>query len=341
MSAMTSTISRSRPRALSAMLVTVALAVAGCSGSLPGGDDDPDDQSTAAGASLSGRWPLTGLPASGAAPRHPVMVVKIDNTSSSRPQVGLGQADLVAEELVEGGVTRLAVFYYSKLPRTVGPVRSIRATDIGIVKPANAALVASGGAPPTVRRVKQAKIRTLTEGAAGYYRDGGRTSPYNLFNRLPKLAATLKSARTPDSYFPWGDEKDFPAGQRASGLSAQFSTSHTTNWRYRRGSYLNVNSQAKPNDQFSPKTVLVLRVRIGDAGYRDPAGNPVPETRFTGKGQALVFHGGKVVRGTWRKAGLDATVSLETKGGKELSLPAGRVWMELVPVNGGNVTIRR
>ena len=38
----------------------------------------------------------------------------------------------------------LAVFFYQHVPRLVGPVRSMRATDIGIVKPAKAVLVASG-----------------------------------------------------------------------------------------------------------------------------------------------------------------------------------------------------
>ena len=85
---------------------------------------------------MQGTWPLTGLPAKGPAPDHPVYVVKIDNTESSAPQVGLSKADLVTEELVEGGLTRLAVFFYSASPTQVGPVRSMRASDIGIVKPA-------------------------------------------------------------------------------------------------------------------------------------------------------------------------------------------------------------
>ena len=76
-------------------------------------------------------WPLTGLEREGDAPKHPVIVTKVDNTSSSAPQVGLGAADMIVEELVEGGYTRLASFFYSKLPKAVGPVRSMRASDIG------------------------------------------------------------------------------------------------------------------------------------------------------------------------------------------------------------------
>jgi hypothetical protein len=54
----------------------------------------------------------------------------MDNTVSSRPQVGLSKADMVVEELVEGGLTRLAVFYYSHLAGIVGPIRSMRASAV-------------------------------------------------------------------------------------------------------------------------------------------------------------------------------------------------------------------
>ena len=60
--------------------------------------------------------------------------------------------------------------------------------------------------------------------------------------------------------------------------------------------------------------MLVLRVKVGDAGYRDPAGNPVPETKFIGKGQAMLFHDGRLVRGTWTKAALDAPLKLSHQG---------------------------
>ena len=327
-----------RVRVLCLLALAGALVLASCSGSPTG--DGPRTQSTAAGALLTGRWPLTGEPAKGAAPKHPVMVVKIDNSTSSSPQVGLGAADLVAEELVEGGLTRLAVFYYSRTPGTVGPVRSFRATDIGIVQPADAVLVASGGAPPTVRRMREAGVRTFTEGAPGYYRDASRPELYNLFMNLPKLARTLKSPAPPDSYFPWGNAENFPKGKPARKLAVRFSPSHTTSWEFRGGKYVNLNSYARAGGQYRPDTVLVLRVRIGDAGYRDPSGARVPETKLTGKGEALVFHGGKVVRGTWSKRGLDAPVDLTTKRG-DLPLPPGRVWMELVPANGGSVNITR
>jgi hypothetical protein len=267
------------------------------------------------------------------------MVVKIDNSANSRPQIGLSKADLVTEELVEGGSTRLAVFFYQHVPTLVGPVRSMRATDICIVRPAQAVLVASGGAPPTVARVKAAGITTFTEGATGYRRDSSRPAPYNLFMGLKELAKKIRAKETVSSYLPFGPESALPKGHPARGLAAVFSGGHTTRWTYDGGTYADPGSFAAQGDRFRPDTVLVLRVKVGDAGYKDPAGNPVPETKFDGSGPALLFHGGRVVRGTWSKS-LTSTITLRTKAGA-LKVPAGHTWIELVPVNGGKVSITR
>jgi hypothetical protein len=270
-----------------------------------------------------------------------VLVTKIDNSVDSRPQVGLRKADLITEELVEGGITRLAVFFYQQLPDVAGPVRSMRASDIGIVKPAHAVIVASGAAPPTLARLRYNKITFFGGSGPGYYRDGSRIAPHNLMVRMPELARTLrKKAIVPASYLPWGKASDFPATTPATSIQASFSRSTTTDWRFRGGKYVNTNSNAAAGDRFNPDSVLVLRVREGDAGYLDPAGNKVPETLYFGKGPALLFHDGKLERGTWTKSSRKAPVKLSTTTGSTMKVPAGHVWVELLPKDkfGGKVT---
>jgi Protein of unknown function (DUF3048) N-terminal domain/Protein of unknown function (DUF3048) C-terminal domain len=327
-----------------AALLATSLVLAGC-GSDDGSDDDsaakgPGAQAVAASSTLKSTWPLTGLPVTGdeeAAQTHPVMVLKMDNTPASAPQEGLGSADMVVEELVEGGMTRLAAFYYSKIPGDVGPVRSMRASDIGIVSPVKATVVTSGAAQVTISRINGAGITWYSEGDKGFYRDSSRHAPYNLFTNLSETASLIdQDAQRPADYLPWGDEKDFPQGQPARTIAASFSGGHTTNWTYRNGTYKNENTYAAQGDEFPADTVLVLRVKVGDAGYRDPAGNPVPETQFTGKGQALIFHDGRLVRAQWSKDALSSPLSLSTAGGK-ITVPAGHTWIELVPQNGGGV----
>ncbi|MDX6375432.1 MAG: hypothetical protein QOD98_4420 [Nocardioidaceae bacterium] len=341
----TATARRGRSIAAAVLVTSVALVLAGCGkddGTGGSSGSGPEAQNVALGAEMKATWPLTGLPVTGAdvaAQEHPVMVLKMDNTYASAPQEGLGSADMVVEELVEGGMTRLAAFYYSQIPGDVGPVRSMRASDIGIVSPVHATVVTSGAAQVTINRIDDAGITYFTEGDKGFYRDSSRSAPYNLFTDLSQTATLVdqKDAERPDDYLPFGDEKDFPKGQPARTLAASFSGGHTTNWTFKNGGYVNENTYAAAGDEFPADTVLVLRVKVGDAGYRDPAGNPVPETQFTGKGQALIFHGGRLVRAQWTKESLGSGLKLSTPAG-DLTVPAGHTWIELVPQDGGSVT---
>jgi Protein of unknown function (DUF3048) N-terminal domain/Protein of unknown function (DUF3048) C-terminal domain len=327
---------------VAALLLAASLALAGCGGGDdPSGDQTPASQQVAGAEEVAATWPLTGLPVSGddeVAQEHPVLVTKMDNTYASAPQVGLGSADLVVEELVEGGLTRLAAFYYSQIPDLVGPVRSMRASDIGIVSPVGGTMVTSGAAGQTIARIKGAGIQFFAEGSKGFARDSSRSAPYNLFANLADVATEAAvDATRPDDYLPWGPEEDFAKGQPAKTIAAVFGGGHTTNWTYNGKGYVNQNSYAAEGDQFPADTVLVLRVAVGDAGYLDPAGNPVPETKLEGKGEAMIFHDGRLVRGTWKKTGLDAAITLSTKAGA-LEVPAGHTWIELVPAANGNVT---
>jgi hypothetical protein len=326
---------------LSALTATSLLLTA-CGGS---SSSSPEPDTLQGGQTITQYWPLTGLkvPSNKTATLdHPVLVTKMDNTISSSPQIGLSHADMVVEELVEGGLTRLAAFFYSDVPTNVGPVRSMRASDIDIVSPVHPSIVTSGAASRTIALIHGAQIPFYGEGAKGMYRSTTRLAPYNLFVRLNQVAATskLKKAATPPDYFTWGSEKDFPKGQKATSIAAQFSGGHTTEWTYTNGSYHNTNSNAPAGDQFPASTVLVLRVKEGLAGYLDPAGNPVPRTLLTGKGKAMMFHDGRMVGATWHKGKPGSPITFTTRKGR-LKVPAGHTWIELVPINGGNVTFTK
>src|SRR3954451_363950 len=175
---------------LTALTATGLLLTAcgGSSSSSPQSGESP--QSVESGKSVPQFWPMTGLkvPASkSAALDHPVLVAKMDNTFSSQPQMGLSKADMVVEELVEGGLTRLAAFYYSEIPGNVGPIRSMRASDIDVVSPVHASMVTSGAAGRTIARIKGAHIPFYGQGTKGMYRDNNRPSPYNLFVHLNEV----------------------------------------------------------------------------------------------------------------------------------------------------------
>jgi hypothetical protein len=336
---------RRRAGAVLGVPLILSLSLAACGG----GDDpptseagDPADMANTAGAvSLTAASPLTGEALEGELPDHPVYAVKIDNTSASAPQVGLGSADMIIEELVEGGLTRLAVFYYSDIPADVGPVRSMRASDIGITKPVAANLVASGAARITVGRLESAHVPTFVDGTAGFYRNNERSAPYNLFTDLRDLADKPgKAWESPaEPYLDFGPADEFDGAITVKTIEASFSGAHTTNWAYSSQGWTRPDSYAAKGDDFVADNVLLLRVQTKDAGYHDVNGSPVPETVLKGKGEGVLVHGDHAVKVTWSKQGETGTLKLTDKSGKEVLVPTGHTWIELVPTDIGSVTL--
>lgn len=324
-----------------ALLGAVSLGLTACGVDATETPDGPGADAPEA-AAVPETNPLTGLPVDGAssARRRPVLVLKMDNTDASAPQLGLSSADLVVEEPVEGGVTRLAAFYYSDIPGVVGPVRSMRASDIGIVAPVDATMVTSGAAAPTITRLARADVPFVTEGTPGFFREPSRSAPYDLMTDLGEVAESLTAGAPvrPADYLTFGTADDLPRGRAARSIDVRFSPAHTTSWEFRGGTYVDTGSLAAPGDDFPADTVLVLRVAIGDAGYRDPAGNTVPEAELVGTGDATLLHDGRAVEATWSKTTDTAPFTLTTAGpgGEDVALPvpAGRTWVELVPLSG-------
>ena len=83
---------------------------------------------------------------------RPALVVKVSNADGSssshnaRPQAGFNEADVVAELLTEGGVTRLALIFHSADAEDVGPVRSFRTSELDLLPSLGLPLFAYSGA---------------------------------------------------------------------------------------------------------------------------------------------------------------------------------------------------
>jgi hypothetical protein len=80
--------------------------------------------------------------------------VKVDNLPAARPPYGLGTADVVYEQPVEGGITRFIAIYQCRDPSRIAPVRSARLIDPDLVRQygAHPLFAYSGAVPPVVAR---------------------------------------------------------------------------------------------------------------------------------------------------------------------------------------------
>ncbi len=326
-------------------LITIDAAVRG----LQVGLDDSRAQLATVQQSLAwyrnagSRSQLTGRPNAGTRSRA-ALVVKIDNVPRARPQAGINDADIVYVELVEGGQTRLAAVFHSENVGTVGPVRSMRTTDINLVRPLNRPLFAnSGGNARTTAAINASPLVNIghaTRSGGAYYRNNSRPAPHNLFSSTAALRRAGGTAGgTPPTMFtirrPGTPNPNKTSA--ANGVSVSYrntNVSYTWNgsgWARSQDGRATVDTAGV---RTAPETVIVQFTPYGVS----PADRNSPEANVIGKGRAWIFTEGKLIRGSWRKPTADAVPLYFDSEGNPIQLLPGRVWVELPTP--GNASLR-
>ena len=331
--------------------LTALLALSAC------GSDTEPQSATDSPTSITtpALWSLTGLPGPDDAQSRRIMVVKIENDPVVRPQTGLDRADLIFEELVEGGATRFAAAFQSDIPDEVGPVRSVRHVDVAIAEPIADVFVFSGGAKRTMRFVGRklpTTISVVREGAPGMIRKAGIPAPHNIFLNTKEMFAALAERDSPSSGFfipkpmpiasaiPSASPivTPAPAGKSVTDVGVTFSSFAGPNWKWDLEKKLWMRSEGvkpfnnKDGSQFGTNNLVIIEVREIDAGYKGQTGGYVPRTVLTGSGRAWVLSDGKAIELSWNQPLVDAQMELSDVNGNPFTMPTGRTWVELLPV---------
>ncbi|WP_369139066.1 DUF3048 domain-containing protein [Modestobacter versicolor] len=350
---------RTRPvrrRLAAALLVGVALSgAAGCGADVvPAASAAPATSSTPPPPPPPPPvlWPLTGLESGPQLP-HPALAVKIENSPDARPQTGLNSADVVWEQVVEGGISRFVAVYHSVLPAEVGPVRSVRPMDPAIAAPMHGLFAFSGGQPGYVGAVGDAGMQVLSfdAGNDGFYRIDSRDAPHNVYAAPLTLIAQADAAHQADPVAQFdlaptiAEASAVTGGALANVLDLKLSPSARPNWTWdpvgltwvrAEGTTPAVEADGSP---LRAANVVVVRVDVVATSAVDPAGNPVPETVLEGRGEALVATGGATLPVTWVKNSATDRLVLLGADGNPVRLAPGNTWVELVPNGGGAVTV--
>lgn len=350
---------RGRARLRSALLATALVLTACASGDAPADDPGAPTQGTGDGgggaapaapdataAEVDGRArsPFTGLPQDADVLARPALIVKIENSPRARPQTGLDAADVVIEELVEGGITRFVAVFHATLPESAGPVRSARPVDVDLLGGFGASGFAYSGARAEVEELLATvpSVR-VTEGAPGFFRATGRDAPHNLYLRTAEtLEAVVARGARPLRDLGWVFDADVPAdalscptdatacGDPGASVTVVMSPSFRTGWTYdeRAGLYRR-DQNGEPSEvtgggRIGAANVVILATRhyVGISGY--------DETDATTDGApALVLRDGRRYAATWRKPTASDPLLLLTPEGDPFPLRPGPTWLHL------------
>lgn len=319
-------------------LSVVSAGLAGCSGKGERASAPEVGQSRPgappASSAAAATHPFTGR---GGAANRPVLAVKIDNTRSAQPQLGLRSADVVYVEQVEGGVSMIMAVFSSRLPSSVGPVRSARISDLHILRQyPSPALAYSGVQTKMLPYVARAPLHDVSPSKAGgaYRRAGGRPAPYNLFaapNAL--LDRAPKAGKARDIGFRFGPA---PAGGKptkrfeASYPGAKFSFRWSKDQRRWLVWQDGRRNRAAEGGQLGGETVVVQYAKTTRSPFRDFLGNYTPLIETTGSGRAVVLRDGTAHEAKWSRPREENGTTFTTAAGQPMTFAPGQVWVVLV-----------
>lgn len=347
---------RPRPRVAAGGLA-LALLLAACGGGpddTPGPDaplaapDPTVDPAAPSPVDDRPRSPFSGLPVDPDVLARPLLIVKIENSESARPQSGMDAADIVIEELVEGGITRFMVLFHSVLPDVAGPIRSARPVDVELLSGLGASGFAYSGARAEVQGLLAStpSIRVI-EGVDGFFRDDARRAPHNLYLE-PAIVLEVVEGRGARPLIDIGWEFDEAAPQGAltcpasatdcadpgGSVVVEMSRSFRSGWTYDAGAGVYRRDQngrafavSGPGD-IGAANVVILATRhyVGASGY--------DETDATTPGApAIVLRDGRRYEARWEKPTASDLLRILTPDGQPFPLKPGATWLHLPPAD--------
>ncbi|MDN4471396.1 DUF3048 domain-containing protein [Demequina zhanjiangensis] len=290
-------------------------------------------------------WPLTGTDAAGVSEadlNNPAISVKIENSAEARPQENLQFADVVYEEYVEAGISRLVAVYHSQMPDTVGPIRSMRPMDKNIMGSYQGPLVFSGAQGGFIQQNANAGLVQITQdrGDYGFYRTSDKRAPHNLHGRMADFLEQAGDSPAPPAQWDFAYPDEYATaqvgGETVSSIRIIMSGwAHPSwDWDAESGTWLRSEWDSPhvttDGTRLSATNVVILRVRIVTNGTG--GGSGVPETLLAGEsGEGQLISGDKAIDITWAKGGMRDPIVMKADG-QEVSLMPGQTWVELIPI---------
>ena len=288
--------------------------------------------------------PLTGIDDLSSAyyGKRPVAVMINNIKTAQAVQTAVGDADLVFETLVEGGITRLMAVYsdISKIGQ-IGTIRSSRYSFIELACGLDARYVYCGTdeqfALPLMQSLEMNDTLDLDNNASalGVRVQNGLDYEHTLYTDGEKILDAYNDGRTelkdraknPFSFNP----VDAPVSyeQAAADFKVRFSGSYSTTFTYENdsGSYLRGNSNGTPFvDLHSGKYERFQNVLVLYTDVYSLADDYHMKSELT-SGSGVYFTGGGYTQIKWSKGDSTAPLKLTDTQGNVLKLNAGNSYI--------------
>ncbi|MBN1991505.1 MAG: DUF3048 domain-containing protein [Anaerolineae bacterium] len=295
--------------------------------------------------------PLTGLTVDDQAliHRRPLMV-RIGNDIEARPQVGLNEAEVVYEEMVEWWITRFTAIYLSRDLEMIAPIRSARLINLQLTPQYQGALAHSGGSDPVRWQLSQTNIVDLDEFYNRwlyFYRDEENWATRLAFDatqaREHLLAEGLESDVGLRGFVfmdkpAWADLPAEAIGEAQAVTVPYPPQTSEALWQYdaQSGRYLRFTT-GEPMLDFNGSQITAANVVIYFAEHQetdiveDSIGGTSINIIVNGFGTAWLLRDGKVLKGNWETDGAKMPLFIFNDG-RPLPFKRGNTWIQVLPL---------
>lgn len=291
--------------------------------------------------------PLTGLRVSDPSLlRRRVLAARIGNDPVIRPQEGLGLADIVYEEVMDGWtITRFTALYLDSNVERIRPLRSARLSSLYITPQYDAALVHTGASDQIRWLISQATFVDLDQffhpepyGILEGYDWRGRmyTSTEKIHEYLKKRG---QERDTPIKGYTF--DATAPQGQPAAAIHIPYPRAAVVDWAYDAADHRYLRSvQGEPHlegltkEQIAADNVIIFYAEHKKTDIvEDSLGSTAIDIVMTGSGRAQVCRDGIVIEGRWIQVAPGELIQYYTADGKLIPLRPGKTWIQLVPTD--------
>ena len=291
--------------------------------------------------------PFRGTPIDSTELYSPPLALKIDNAPTALPQQGLQDADIVFEELVEGGLTRFLAIFHSQIPASVGPIRSGRSTDIPLLMPFDGALFGWSGSNWAFRKLLDTVAITdvgLYRNPSHYWRQTERIPPSNLWVRASQLFN--KEAHDPHSSEPlWPyelpEETTSGPSREIKGVKVDWGSTKVEHlWDAARSGWARSQNDDPhvvldlkgEQHELAPENLIIQFTKYVLTNEEDVNGARIPLGLVSeGSGTALILKDGGLIEGRWIKANVTVHTDFFDNQGRLIAMSPGSTWVLLAP----------
>jgi predicted small lipoprotein YifL len=278
--------------------------------------------------------------------RQRPVAVMIENTKACLPQYGIGNAGVIYECVVEGGITRMMALFddYSGLDQ-IGNVRSSRPYYVYFASEYDAIYMHAGGNPAAFELIDDKKLvenlNALTlegkKGSAATYRTG--KSEHTLYTNsegidigLEKMGYDMSLPSNYEPHFKFAQNGNtLENGEDCQAVQLYYYTNKPY-WIYNEddGLYYRYEFNQKQVDALTGNQLTAKNIIIENVEWFTYAGSQYLGyllSQNTGTGKYIT--NGKMIDIVWSKDGdTDVTHYYDLKTGEEIQLNIGTTWIQ-------------